>query len=460
MEVQPYALPGVKVEEFVDLEYGPSEERAILRLPVVTPAVLAAATESVTQARDGYLATIPVSQIVEVIAIAVERWQDPGYHLRVVVHELLPAITGYSTQMLQEGLPELLKPFGKDGLLALLESELRDPERLDSAAGGHRPGKLSGPRLVTHVLAGNIPAVAAESIVRALLVKSASLVKMASGDPLFPALFAQSLAEVDSKLGESIAVVWWKGGEQDLEKTAFSASDVVIAYGGDSSIQSIREAVPNGVRLIAYGHRISFGAIGREALRRSGLAALAARAAWDVGFFDQQGCVAPHAFYVERDGQATPAEFAEALAREMQRLEEKLPRGRLSAAEASSIQQSRATWELRQAAGDGVHLLLQSHASTAWTVVCEDTVPFQATGLNRVIRVVPIDDLSTLPSAVEGMRRFLQTAGLAVSRKRLGPLSRALAEVGVTRVCPIGRMQHPPAAWPHDGRPNLVDLLT
>ena len=451
MEAHPYFLPGVEPREFIDLEYGSGHDRVTLRAPVVTPSLLVEAIDRITRARDGCLAGLPVSRIVDAIDATVERWQDPEYSLRRTAEELMPAITGYSRPMVREGLPALLKPFRREGLLALLEAELGDPTALD--------GSEAGTRLTTHILAGNIPAVPAESLVHALLVKSASLVKASSGDPLFPALFAQTLAEVDPDLAASVAVVWWKGGQGELEREALAACDAVIAYGSDATIESVRALAPPGVRLITYGHRMSFAAVGREALRRATLDSQAAKAAWDIGFFDQQGCVSPHAVYVERGGEATPLRFAEALAREMQRLEERLPRGRLAAGEAAAIQQARATWELRQAAGEGISLF-QSQGSTAWTVVYEESVSLQASCLNRVVRVVPIDDLSSLPDAVRPMSRYLQSAGLAVSRERLGPLASALAGAGVTRVCDIGRMQHPPAVWPHDGRPNLLGLAT
>ena len=450
LAVQPYFLPGIAPQEYASAEYGTGRERVELRLPVATPSLLSAVALVITQARDTYLATLPVSRIVDVIDGAITRWLDPAYPLRQVAEELLPAITGYSRPMLRRGLPDLLRPFRRRGLLALLKGELGQSRKVKARA--------IGPRLTTHILAGNIPAVPVESLVHALLVKSASLVKTASGDPLFPALFAQSLAEVDPRLAASIAVLWWKGGQGGLERRAVDASDAVIAYGGDAAIESIRTLLPSHARFIAYGHRVSFAAIGRESLSQAALHRLAARAAWDVSFFDQQGCVAPHAIYVERGGEVSPLEFAQALAWEMERLERRLPRGRLMAAEAAAIQQARGAWELRQATGQPV-ALFQSPGSTSWTVAYEEDVGFQPSCLNRVVRVLPVDDLLQLPAILEPGRPFLQTVGLAVSKDRLAGLAANLARVGVSRVCPIGRMQHPPARWRHDGRPNLLDLL-
>ena len=269
MEPRPYFLPGIEPSGFTDLEYGAGPDRVTLRTPLVTQSLLASAIDRITRARDQYLATLPIAHIVAAIDGAIERWMDPYYPLRQAAEEWLPAVTGYSRPMIREGLSHLLKPFRREGLLALLKAELGDPALLDNAETGARAAGATGPRLTTHILAGNIPAVAVESLVHALLVKSASLAKAASGDPLFPALFAQSLAEVDPDLAASLAVVWWKGGQEELERQALAASDAAIAYGGDSTIESIRHLAPPGIRLVTYGHRMSFAAIGREELARS-----------------------------------------------------------------------------------------------------------------------------------------------------------------------------------------------
>ncbi|MCH8191334.1 MAG: acyl-CoA reductase [Chloroflexi bacterium] len=451
--VRPYHLPGLQPEAFADATFGEPPQEACLRLPVVTEALLQETAAGIVDARDAYLAELPVDRVVDVIDAAVGRWLDPGYHLRRKAVETLPAVTGYSPAMLERGLPETMRPFRRDGLLDLLRSELGDPSVLDGA------GRPSGPRLTTIVLAGNVPAVAVESLVHALLLKSACLLKASSRDPVFPALFAQSLAEVDPELGAAVAVTWWKGGTADLDRAALAGADAVIAYGGSDAIDALRGLAPSSARFVDYGPRISFAAVGRDALARGKLDELAAGAALDVSLFDQQGCVAPHAIYVERGGETAPLEFARALAGAMQDFERSCPRGRLTAEEAARIQQLRGAWQMRQAAGQGV-ALFESEGSTAWTVAYDEAAfELRPSCLNRVVTVVPVDDLARLPEAVASMGPLLQSLGLATSQDRVRSLAPALARAGVTRLCPIGRMQFPPATWRHDGRHNLLPLL-
>lgn len=406
---------------------------------------LAAAVLRVTTARDASLASMPMPRILAAIDRAVLRWLDPAYPLRTQAERKLPGVTGYSPEMVHECLPLLLEPFRRIGLEAMLLTEF---------GGLEAP---TGPRLITHILAGNIPSIGPESIIRALLMRAASIVKPATGDPLMPSLFAKSLMEADVEIGACVGVLPWQGGRQDLESQAFAASGAIIAYGGQEAIESLRRLAPPSVPFIEHGQRISFAAVAREALQPEGLRALAAQAAWDISFFDQQGCVSPQAIFVEDGGVIAPMEFAQALAEAMTAVELRLPRGRLSAGETAAIQQVRGTWEMRSAAGHPV-AMLHSSASTAWTILYEQGARLEPTCLNRTVRVIAWDSLDRLPDALGAHARYLQTAGIAASQSRMSTLRPMLQAVGVTRICELGRMQQPPADWLHDGRHPLREL--
>jgi hypothetical protein len=343
----------------------------------------------------------------------------------------------------------------------VLREEFGDPGVLDgfrprrSVAGRTR---AFGPRLATHVFSGNVPGVGVTSLIRSLLVKAGTLGKTAAGEPLLPALFAQGIAETDPELGACIAVTYWPGGNEALEQVAIGAAEAVIVYGGDEVVAAIRARVPTHARFMGYGHKLSFGVIGREALTADESVAVAARAALEVATFDQQGCVSPHVFYVEEGGDTSPREWARMLAHAMEEAERTLPRGTLNPREASGIRQLRGEAEFSQLAGNGVEL----HASaegTAWTVIFDPDPAFAASCLNRVARVKPVPRLERVPGLVGSLGPYLQTAGVAADPERLLWLAGSLGRLGVSRIAPLGQMAWPPPAWNHDGRPPLRDLI-
>ncbi|MBX5493093.1 MAG: acyl-CoA reductase [Chloroflexi bacterium] len=462
-------LPGLDTATVRDwrlLEFPPDGDRAtgaavVLRVPVLAPAQLAAVVEHIAAARDAYLARVPVSQVVATIDRAINRWLDPWSPWRRLAERALPAITGYCAPMVRKGLPGYLATFRAENLWRLLTSELGDPAYLDAfrprpAFGGY--SRAYGPRLAMHVFAGNVPGLPAQSLVCALLAKAACLGKAASEEPLFAPLFAASLAAVDPRLGECLAVCWWPGGDEALEAVAFERADAVIAYGGEAAMASIRARVPPTKRFIAYSHKLSFGVIGREALSADTVAETAARAAYDVAKYDQQGCLSPHLFYVERGGTVAPRAFAAALAQALAEAERLMPRGRLRLDETAAIRDLRAAVEFR-ALDDPRVALHASPGSTAWTVVYEEDPAFAASCLNRTVRVKPVDDVATIPALLAPVQRYLQTAGVALPPPRLLVLAEQLGALGLDRVCPLGQMPDPSPGWHHDGRFNVLDLL-
>ena len=311
-----------------------------------------------------------------------------------------------------------------------------------------------GPRLTTHVFSGNVPGVAVTSLIRALLVKSASLGKTAVGEPLLPALFARALAEEDAELGACIAIAYWPGADEAMGRGAMESADAVIVYGGADAVAAVRAQAPVSARMLVYGPRISFGAVARESLTRDGAEASARGAARDASTFDQQGCVSPHLFYVEDGGEVEPREWAALLAREMEAVERDLPRGPLAPGESSAIRQLRAQAEC----GAPVEL----HASakgTAWTVVYDPDPGFEASCLNRVVRVKPVAALEHVPERVRGVGHLLQTVGVDAPVARRTALAAELGALGASRVAPLGEMAWPPPWWHHDGHPPLGELV-
>jgi hypothetical protein len=272
-------------------------------------------------------------------------------------------------------------------------------------------------------------------------------------------VFAYSLYEADPKLGACLEIAEWRGGKAEIEKALFEEVDCVTATGSDEALAAIRHHVPQRVRFVGYGHRLSFGYVASEALTRFQAKKTAARAAADVVAWNQLGCLSPHVIYVEHGGGTTVEHFAEMLAEELARREETEPRGDVPAETSAMIASRRAFYEVRAAHSPDTRFW-RSENSTAWTVVYEADTRFQLSCLNRFIYVKGTSDLKTALEGADGVRGKVSTAGIAANEEKAQELASQLAAWGVTRVCPLGQMQNPPLTWRHDGRPALGDLVT
>jgi hypothetical protein len=459
--LEAYHLPALQQLPTTTWSYGSGPAAIQIRIPQLTPALLRRQLQALRGAWHRHLAERPIHEIVDVIDAAAARLADPRDPLRHAAESALPVISGYSTAMVRRILDGMIVDWRADRLWSLLRSEFSDPLVLDSFRPHGEGANLTrafGPQLATHVFSGNVPGVAVTSLIRSLLVKSASLGKTAAGEPLLPALFAQAVAQTDPGLGACLAVTYWPGGAEALEGAAVTAADTVIVYGGTEAVASLRSRTPTGTRFLGYGHKLSFGVVARETLDARGTADTASEAALDVATFDQQGCVSPHLFYVEEGGSTTPREWARMLAIAMEQLERELPRGTLAPGEASAIRQLRGEAEFAQIAGSGTEIH-SSPEGTAWTVIYEPDTEFVASCLNRVVRVKPIADLGEIAPLVTRVGPMLQTVGVAASAERMGGIASVLGRLGVSRVAPLGQMAWPPSQWHHDGRPPLRDLV-
>lgn len=401
------------------------------------------------------------NDIIDILDQAIQLWLDPNYHYRKLAEELLPIVTGYDSEMIRVFLYSYLRSFRKEKLQRMVEVDFPNPLVLDDfrprSSGGLT--RAYGPELITHVLSGNVPALPLWSLVSGLLVKSSTLGKLSSSEPLFPSLFVETLKEIDRDLAESIAIIWWKGGEEELERIAFSSSEAVIAYGSEKSIDSIRKKVPPHVNLYAHGHKLSAGFIAKDCLQRVLVTETARRAAKDASQFDQQACLSPHVFFVEEKGNVTVGEFASLLAQEMNNYEVKMPRARLSEQENQAIIQARSTFQF-QAFQTNKIALFESEKSTSWTVVYDKkTTSFPISPLNRFVYVIPVMSIDDVPSYLHEVRGLLQTFGVACTPNNFRSIIEVLGQCGVSRVTFLGRMGEPEPGWHHDGRPHLADLV-
>lgn len=431
----------------------------------LSPAMITEACQTLKRNRGRYLGGRSTEQLVKVLSDVAAAWRQPDSPFRKLALDLGPAETGFSVETLKRGLDGFFGQLTRENLQALLVQELGDVGRLDALTATEGERKFSraamavGPEFLVHIAAGNIPNPTWMSIALGLLARSAQFVKCASGSAFLPRLFAHSLYEADSKLGACLEIAEWRGGNAALENVLFGEADCVTATGGDEALAAIRSRLPVKTRFLGYGHRVSFGFVAREALSRSNAPRVAARVADDVVAWNQLGCLSPHVIYAQPGGEASPDQFAESLADELERREQTEPRGELPTPHAAAIASRRGIYEVR-AAHSPETLMWRSRESTAWTVVFEADARFQVSCLNRFIYVKPVKDLTELLQHAEVVRGQVSTVGLAAPEQQAEALAIQLARWGVTRVCPLGQMQNPPLTWRHDGRPALADLVS
>lgn len=451
-------LPGIDAaqlrwQDLPALDLGPEHR---LQALVPTPTQLQALCAHLRGPGRLALRALPARDIIQAIDAAIHVLLNPSSEEHRTLLEWLPRVTGFSAEMVRVNLNATLRTYRAPQLQRFVAEDLGSADLLDGFAPRVTGGltHAEGATLLTHIWAGNVPGLPLWSLVSGLLVKAGNLGKVSAGEPLLASVFARTLAQLSPAVGNACAVLWWDRQDEATAQTVWGASEAVIAFGGDTALAELQRQMPPGVRFLPHGHKISFGAVGREALSATRAPRMARLAAEDVVRHEQQGCYSPQVFYVERGGQVSPQEFAERLAAELQQLDSRFPRPQPGLAQAAQLAQ----WRSRLEWADDVTLIGQPEHG--WSVAFHAKPQPLAPGpLHRCVQVVALDALDELPQWLAPRRRHLQTAGLAVAPERLQALALLLAECGVTRLCALGQMPLPAPGWHNDGRPSLLDLV-
>jgi hypothetical protein len=286
---------------------------------------------------------------------------------------------------------------------------------------------------ILHVVSGNTPHAALQSLIRGIIVGAENWVKLPRGG--LPEVDEFSL-RLPSALRPELAVQLNPSWAEDAE--------AVLVYGSDETIREFSQRLLPAQRLLAHGHRISFGLIWGSYDRR-----VVDGAARDVFVFDQLGCLSPQFYYVAGNSEG----FASLLARRLEELCRATPATRRGHEIAAALRGCREEWKFRAAIEPGV-VVWESTGTLDWVVIHDPGSVPAANPLYRTIFVKPMP--SELGSAVAPIRRQISTIG--VHPVNLESVRQAIG-LGAQRVCRIGQMQNPPLTWHHDGWPTLASLV-
>jgi hypothetical protein len=212
------------------------------------------------------------------------------------------------------------------------------------------------------------------------------------------------------------------------------AGDRVWAYGSDRTLEQVAVSLPPGVALHAHGSGFGVAVLDSE-LPGSEIADLLPRLAEDIALFDQRGCLSPRLLLLG-EGTEQAREIARALALELTRIEQRIPRGRMADAELAEITVFRDTASFAGelfAAGLG---FVSVATEAAWSLP----------PIGRNLQILPTSNALKSLAALRPMITSCAFAGTTAQRDALR------AALPGARLCSFGNMQTPPFDGPVDRR--------
>lgn len=391
-----------------------------------TPAQITEAIARLRRTQADILAPMPQSQIVDTIAQWAALWQDAGFSFRREAERLTAPFPFSHVQVSLDGLlPSLTAP----ALHALIDSEAMR--------------ESFGVPLVAHVIAGNTPLLAWVSLLRALLMRSASFAKLPSGPAAqWAGLFVRSLASVSPALASTIALAEWPGGTALLDDALCAHADLVMCQGGDQAIAALRARTPPATPFVGYGHALSFGLV----LTNADWDTAAQGFARDILVYAQGGCLSVKTLLVQGDLD-NAARFARLLTLAMRQSCLLYPAPPLTPQDWGHHRTARLLGQMQPGTSS------PSAPDDPFVVLVWTGREFHVQSGTNVVTVQAMPPRARLDTRLAACAGLLQ--GCALAGTPAPSLLATLDTLGISRVCAPGEMQAPPLSW----RQNRRDVL-
>jgi hypothetical protein len=302
-----------------------------------------------------------------------------------------------------------------------------------------------------HITAGNVPTVAAVSVLRNCITRSDIIIKTPSNDPLTAVAIARTMIDMapDHPITRHISVAYWKGGDAAVEDALYQPRNIekIVAWGGLASISHIAKYIRPGIDLITLDPKLSSTIIGREGFAdEATMTAVAARLALDVGIYNQEGCLNARVVYAQTgtdaDGLSKANRFGELLYAAIQALPSRLsgPAKRVNPDLAEELEGLRYAAQLyRKIGGDRKGGVIVSQI--------DEPVEFSALLANRIANIVPVDSIET---PIRAVTAYTQTIGIYPD-SLIPQIRDRLAFHGAQRLVSLGYATRRVVAGPSDG---------
>ncbi|MBC7428818.1 MAG: hypothetical protein H7336_09425 [Bacteriovorax sp.] len=319
--------------------------------------------------------------------------------------------------------------------------ELKRPDaRANHFEAWHPLGTL------VHVTPNNSPLLAVLGVMEGLLSGNVNVLKLAHKDSQFAGIFYEEMCRLDTTntIKDYVYIAKISSKQKEYIKRFLGIADVISAWGGEESVQSIREIAPRGARIVEWGHKISFSYISQS---QKNDFEVYKKMAYEICLNEQMACSSPQTVFIEDASFEELKKIAEQLSKALSLVSPTMKRVIPGVQETAELTVTREQVRLKSILG-GSHLVVSPQND--WRIYVEDTSALSSSPLFRTIWLKPMPRTKMI-SLLRPLKMYLQTAGIAASAMEVEALTTDLFMAGVQRVRAIGEMTDSYIGEPHDG---------
>jgi Acyl-CoA reductase (LuxC) len=391
--------------------------------------------------------------IICALANAARVWINSNYSPRITAQHEIAERLGYTEPVVQHALDKFFASITREALSATIIDELGSLDALNHfVPRTNRPAiHARGVDRVAVIASDTTIGVAIPPMIFALCAKAHVTVK--DRHDHLVAAFAQTLIEQEPLLAESLHVQAWETHEDPTLHAAIAQADVVVAFGSDETMPTIRAHCKPNARFLPFGHRTSLGYIPREALMHEAKAFQCAReAAPDALLYDGEGCLSTHALFVENGARITPRAFAAFFARACDEAAIRFPYARQTFTPSTAAYRDRAFFRNAQGLGE-----LHIGAASPHLIVFEPPIDEPPPFLPRTIGIYPVESPAEMLRYVHA--HAIPLEAIATIHAARDDLIEAFIATGATRITTLGKLQDPPLTGNHGGQGCITPFV-
>lgn len=358
---------------------------------------------------------------------------------------------GLDESLLRTQMGEVAALMSRESLLAKVKEELGEDwtaERTMTPPHDTRP--LTKKRMplgvLLHIAAGNVDGLPAYSVVEGLLAGNVNILKLPSADNGLSLRMLEELVKAAPELAPYVYVFDTPSEDVEAILNMAKLSDGVVVWGGDGATSAVRQMAPAGIKIIEWGHKLSFAYATPEGVTEEALSQLAGH----VVQTRQLLCSSCQTLFLDSED---PVELEELCRRMVKHLEEAaaeaLP---LDIGSRGQVTLGLYTQELEWRAGHTARKLFRGKGCSV--TLCEEGPPELSPQFgNLLVKPLP---RQRLMAELRKEKTHLQTAALLCAPEEKDGLTDLLFRAGLIRVTGPGDMSHTTALDAHDGEYPLL----
>ncbi len=294
--------------------------------------------------------------------------------------------------------------------------------------------------VLVHIAAGNLDALPVYSVLEGLLAGNINILKLPSVDGGLTVEILKKLCDIEPLLKEYIYVFELSSKDTKNIGELISLADAVVVWGGDEAISAIRKITPPNIKIIEWGHKISFCYVTKKGASKENLEGIA----HNICLTNQVLCSSTQGIFYESDSYEETFDFCRKFLRILEKKSREFSNIPLGARAQTKI--TLRSKRLEKINGEKIKIFKAKETSVIFEKdnrLCP-SLQFRNTWVKQLNREQIIEHLHK-------HKNHLQTVGLLCDEEEWEDIRNLLWRGGVVRVSSGKDMSNTYCGSAHDG---------